>query len=109
MRLDNIIYRLGLAATRSEARYLISQGRFTVNDEIIDNPSYQVRPGSLVKRLGESELSDRPWMVGQMRPAEKNVWLDWAVYRTVARSWLILTAPPRTRQKTWLANRVALF
>ena len=47
-RLDNVVWRLGLAASRAQARELISHRHFTVNDSSVDIPSYQVRPGDTV-------------------------------------------------------------
>ena len=47
-RLDNVVYRLGFAASRDEARQLIRHRHFTVNDRIVTIPSYRVRPGDVV-------------------------------------------------------------
>ncbi len=44
-RLDNIIFRMGLARSRSEARQLIRHGHFAVNNRKVDIPSYLTRPG----------------------------------------------------------------
>jgi len=47
-RLDNVVYRLGFATSRSQARQLVRHGHFTVNGRKVDIPSYQVRPGDIV-------------------------------------------------------------
>ena len=47
-RLDNIIYRLGLAPTRRMARQMVSHGHFTVNGRKVTVPSYQVRDSDTV-------------------------------------------------------------
>jgi len=47
-RLDNIVYRLGLARSRNEARQLINHGHFEVNGRKVDVPSYMVKPDDLV-------------------------------------------------------------
>lgn len=47
-RLDNVVYRLGYAATRREARQLVNHGHFTVNGKRVNIPSYLVRVGDLV-------------------------------------------------------------
>ncbi len=47
-RLDNVVYRSGLARTRPQARQLVNHGHFQVNGKKVDIPSYQVRPGELV-------------------------------------------------------------
>lgn len=47
-RLDNVVYRLGFAASRREARQLVSHRHFTVNQRVVNIPSFQVRPGDVV-------------------------------------------------------------
>jgi small subunit ribosomal protein S4 len=47
-RLDNVLYRLGLATSRAQARQLARHGHFTVNGRKVDIPSYQVKPGDVV-------------------------------------------------------------
>ncbi len=48
-RLDNTIYRLGLAPTRRAARQLISHKHFMVNDRVVNIPSYVLQPGDMIK------------------------------------------------------------
>lgn len=47
-RLDNVVYRMGFAATRNEARQLVSHKAITVNGEIVSIPSYQCEAGDVV-------------------------------------------------------------
>lgn len=47
-RLDNVVWRSGLAATRPQARQLVNHGHFLVNGRKVDIPSYQVREGDVV-------------------------------------------------------------
>ncbi len=47
-RLDNVVYRAGLARTRPQARQLVNHGHFRVNDKKVDIPSYRVRAGDVV-------------------------------------------------------------
>jgi small subunit ribosomal protein S4 len=47
-RLDNVVYRMGFAATRAEARQLISHKGIIVNERLVNVPSYQVKPGDKV-------------------------------------------------------------
>lgn len=49
MRLDNVTYRLGFAQSRAQARQLVNHGHFLVNGRRVDIPSYQVRPGDVVR------------------------------------------------------------
>ena len=55
-RLDNVVFRLGFAATRREARQMVNHGHFTVNGRKVNIPSYQVKPGMVVA-LKESSRS----------------------------------------------------
>lgn len=47
-RLDNVVYRMGFAATRAEARQLVSHKAVCVNDKVLNIPSYQVSSGDVV-------------------------------------------------------------
>jgi small subunit ribosomal protein S4 len=47
-RLDNVVYRLGFAASRAQARQLIRHGHFQVNGRRVNIPSYQVKPNDVV-------------------------------------------------------------
>ena len=47
-RLDNVVYRLGYASTRREARQLVNHGHFTVNGRKVNIPSFQVKPGMVI-------------------------------------------------------------
>jgi len=54
-RFDNIVYRLGLANSRGQARQLISHRHFSVNDRIVNIPSYRVRAGDVIKVRDKSK------------------------------------------------------
>ena len=47
-RLDNVVFRMGLALTRREARQLVTHRHFTVNGERVDIPSYRVKEGDVI-------------------------------------------------------------
>ncbi|MCA6362760.1 MAG: 30S ribosomal protein S4 [Bacteroidetes bacterium] len=47
-RLDNVVYRLGIAPTRAGARQLVSHRHITVNGELVNIPSYTLKPGDVV-------------------------------------------------------------
>ena len=48
LRLDNVIFRLGFAKTRREARQIVTHGHITVNGQRVDIPSYRVREGDVI-------------------------------------------------------------
>lgn len=58
-RLDNVVYRLGLANTRREARHLINHGHIKVNGKKLDIPSYLVKPDDEISVRDKSENSVR--------------------------------------------------
>ena len=57
-RLDNIVYRLGLATSRGQARQLVRHGHFTVNGSKVDIPSYLTKVGDIVAVKESSRNSD---------------------------------------------------
>ncbi len=58
-RLDNVVFRLGLANTRREARQIVSHGHILVNGQRVDIPSYLVKPGDVVTVKEKTRNSDR--------------------------------------------------
>ena len=56
-RLDNVVYRLGFAMTRREARQLVGHGHFTVNGQRVDIPSYLVKAGDVIEVKESSRSS----------------------------------------------------
>ena len=58
-RLDNVVFRLGYASTRREARQLVNHGHFTVNGKRVNIPSFQVKLGDVVAICEKSRSSVR--------------------------------------------------
>lgn len=58
-RLDNVVFRLGLANTRREARQIVNHGHITVNGQKVDIPSYLVKPGDVIAVIEKSKNSVR--------------------------------------------------
>lgn len=54
-RLDNVVYRLGFAPSRKTARQLVRHRHFLVNDQLVDIPSYLLRPGDMIKVRDKSK------------------------------------------------------
>ena len=57
-RLDTVVYRLGFANTRREARQMVNHGHITVNGKRVDIPSYQVSPGEVISIREKSRGSE---------------------------------------------------
>ncbi len=74
-RLDNTVYRLGFAPTRAGARQLVSHRHITVNGDIVNIPSYSLRPGDVV---GVRERSKSLEVVADSLASRMNFsWLEW--------------------------------
>ena len=58
-RLDNVVYRLGLANTRREARQIVNHGHILINGKRVDIPSYLVKPGDVITVKEKMRNSDR--------------------------------------------------
>jgi small subunit ribosomal protein S4 len=58
-RLDNVVYRMGFASTRAEARQLVSHKAIVVNSRITNIPSYHVQPGDEIKIREKSKKQQR--------------------------------------------------
>jgi small subunit ribosomal protein S4 len=92
-RLDNVVYRMGFAATRAEARQLVSHKAVAVNGNIVNIPSYQVAAGDHVaireKAAKQSRIKNALEISAQVgRP-------DWVEVDEKALSGLFRSAPER--------------
>lgn len=58
-RLDNVIFRMGLANTRREARQIVNHGHVTINGKRVNIPSYLVKPGEVISLKESSRNADR--------------------------------------------------
>jgi small subunit ribosomal protein S4 len=75
-RLDNTAYRLGLSNTRSGARQLVSHRHITVNGEIVNIPSYSLKPGDVVSVREKSKSLE---VISDSLASRETTfdWLDW--------------------------------
>ncbi len=65
-RLDNVVFRMGLACTRREARQLVSHGHFCVNGKRVDIPSYRVKTGDVISLKESSRKSKKFEQIAQV-------------------------------------------
>ena len=76
-RLDNVVFRMGLALTRREARQLVTHGHFTVNGKKVDVPSYRIKPGDVVAVSETSKKSPKfAQIIEQTNGRIVPLWLD---------------------------------
>jgi small subunit ribosomal protein S4 len=75
-RLDNAVYRLGIAPSRPGARQLVSHKHITVNGMVVNIPSYQLKPGDIIgiKEKDKANTSITSVFRGKN---QKFTWLDW--------------------------------
>ncbi len=76
-RLDNVVYRLGVASTRDGARQLVSHRHITVNGEVVNIPSYTVRAGDII---GVRERSKSLEVITESLTSNRagsSSWLEW--------------------------------
>jgi len=74
-RLDNVVYRLGFGATRSEARQLVSHKSITVNGIVVNIASYQVKPGDSIEVRQKSKEQLR--VKNALDLAQQRGFVDW--------------------------------
>ena len=76
-RLDNLVYRLGFAPSRTSARQLVRHRHFTVNDRLVDIPSFQVRVGDEIRvRPGSKDSVAIQASLEANKGRETMVWLS---------------------------------
>jgi small subunit ribosomal protein S4 len=76
-RLDNTVYRLGVAPTRRAARQLVVHKHITVNGDVVGIPSYQLRPGDKVAVREKSKSLETITTSLSVNGAKKYNWLEW--------------------------------
>ena len=76
-RLDNAVYRLGIASTRRAARQLVGHKHITVNGEVVNIPSYHLRPGDIVAVREKSKSLEAIATSLSVRNSRQFSWLEW--------------------------------
>lgn len=81
-RLDNVVYRMGFASTRAEARQLVSHKAILVNDEVVNIPSYLVKPGDVISIRQKAKGQGR--ILAAIALSEQRASCDWLTVDTSA-------------------------
>ncbi|MCH8554851.1 MAG: 30S ribosomal protein S4 [Schleiferiaceae bacterium] len=76
-RLDNVVYRLGIAPTRRAARQLVTHRHITVNGSVLNIPSYHVKPGTVIAVREKSKSLELIQDNQSKRTNNKFEWLEW--------------------------------
>ena len=92
LRLDNVVYRLGLASSRDQARQFITHGHVAVNGAVVNIPSYQLKPGDAVAiRAERAELT--PFK--EARESLKGASAEWLRLDAAKLTGQVIAAPRR--------------
>ncbi len=91
-RLDNTVYRLGIATTRRAARQLVVHKHILVNGEIVNIPSYTLRPGETIEVREKSKSLETITDSLASQSPKKHSWLEWDGGDMIGK---LITVPPR--------------
>lgn len=93
-RLDNVIYRMGFASTRAEARQLVTHKAILVNDKIVNVPSFLVNPGDSLSVRQKAKSQGR--VQAALALSEQRTPCDWITVDTASFKGTFSTAPTLT-------------
>ena len=103
-RLDNVIYRMGLATTRLQARQLVSHAQFTVNGRKVNIPSYLVKAGDVIA-VRENKKSNKFFTALKESNAALSV-PQWVEFDTEKLEGKVLALPARADIDTQIAEHM---
>ena len=101
-RLDNVVFRLGFASSRKEARQLVNHGHFTVNGKKVNIPSYTVKAGDVIKVKEKSTSSPKFKEVKEMTITVP----EWVTVDVEKLEGKILSIPTREQIDTPVAEHL---
>lgn len=93
-RLDNVVYRMGFAVTRAEARQLVSHKSVKVNDQIVNIPSFNVNPGDVIEIRQKAKKQLR--ITAALEIAEQIGIPEWLDVDPSAKKGVFKSAPERS-------------
>ncbi len=91
-RLDNVVFRIGIAPSRAAARQLVSHKHITVNGEVVNIPSYSVRPGEVI---AVREKSKSLIAITDSLASRRHSSFSWLEWNGEAKSGKFLNVPER--------------
>ena len=92
-RLDNVVYRLGLASTRSQARQLVSHAHFLLNNQKCNYPSATVKPGDIIQVRNKSKKIE--FIIESMKRIKGDIELPWLELDKAKMTGTFLAVPER--------------
>jgi len=105
-RLDNVVYRLGFASSRKDARQLISHKHILVNDKRVNIPSYQVKAGDQIKVRQKSTELDR--IVKALEAVEQRGVPEWLETDVDNRVGIVHALPTKEQIATTIQDQLII-
>jgi len=105
-RLDNIVYRLGFASSRRQARQLVSHNHILVNDKRVNIPSYQVKSGDQVKVIEKSHNIST--ILNSLETAEQRGIPEWLGLDIDKKSGIVNALPTRAQIKISIQDQLII-
>lgn len=105
-RLDNVVYRMGFADSRAQARQLVRHGHFVVNGRKTNIPSYMVRAGDVIAVRPESRKREYFSVIGDVLASKQAP--DWMAVTSTDLSGRIITLPTRDQMEIPLFNEALI-
>ena len=101
LRLDNVIYRLGLGTSRKQARQLVSHRHFEINGKTVNVPSYQLKVGDVLKVKGSDGVTEVALEASKVRPVP-----SWLSFSADDKSAKILARPERNEMESGIEEQL---
>ena len=92
-RLDNVVYRMGFASTRAEARQLVSHKSILVNNSLVNIPSYQVQPGDVISIREKAKKQQR--IIDALTVSEQYGFPNWVDVNSKDMTGIFTSLPDR--------------
>ena len=100
-RLDNVVYRLGLGASRKQARQLVTHRHFEVNGRTVNIPSYALKPGDVLRVKPANGVIDVALEASKVRPVP-----SWLSFNGEDKTAKILARPERNERESGVEEQL---
>ena len=105
-RLDNLVYRMGIAPTRSAARQLVSHKHFLVNGSAVNIPSYTLKPGDIISVRDRSKKMDI--ILDSIRKIKGDIDLSWLDLDKAKMTGIFLNVPERDQMNLTVSEQLVV-
>ena len=105
-RLDNVVFRLGFAPSRPSARQLVNHKHFTVNDKIVNIPSYIVSPGDIIEVRNKSKKIDI--ILESMKRIKGDISLPWLSIDKAKMRGTFISVPDRDEMQSTVNEQLVV-